>query len=330
MRRIQSALLFLFFAVIITERGSAQSQYPTGRQLPSADLERKIELAVKEYKGGNKEAFSKVDLKQPEAVQYLRKYVNDPDPDVRWYVAVSVRVHHTPEAMQILADLVRNSSGQSLHEALYSLEDHYSCKELVDSRLKNLVPNLIASANDYDKSGLPAEIRLLGCLAGQDSQAKKFLDESLNECESGKVAFPRYRNSQCGLLKLALARSGSAEAVASLLRGLKASMERGDPDELEGWLSDVQYIDDKELLSNLAELIKDKRGEFRPIPHSSEHRLRICDVAVSWFTRKLGGAVTGAETTVWRRHTDEELEQIYRRVKLYLESHGKSHTPDDA
>jgi HEAT repeat protein len=97
----------------------------------ATDLEQRIAAAVLDAKRGNREAFRKVyyEMKRPEAIEYLRKYANDPDSGVRWQIVILVRGQHTPAAIQLLADLVRNKQGLFLPEAVFSLEQYYDCKE---------------------------------------------------------------------------------------------------------------------------------------------------------------------------------------------------------
>jgi HEAT repeat protein len=305
------ALIFIFGSQTL-----GQIQQPS-----TTNLEQRIAAAVEESRKGNQEAFSKVyyELKRPEALKYLRNYVDDPDSAIRWQIAISVRGQHTMEAIQVLSDLIRNKAGLFLPEAVSSLETYYDCRELREHKPKNLVPNLIAAAQANFKSTLArSEIRLLGCLADSDPEAKKFLIESSSSCEAGKLVLPQFKETQCWSLNLALAKSGNKDAVRKLLADFKASSNEGDPNELKGWIETIQYIDDKELLLGLSELVKDKRFGPAPIPHLSENGVPISDMAISAFTRKLGANVTGEKDAYWRKHSDEEVEKIYGRLRAFL------------
>jgi hypothetical protein len=310
-------LIVLLQAFMLSLQVVAQTPQPAG-------LEQRIAAAVQEAKRGNRQAFSKVDyeMKRPEAIKYLRQYVDDSDSTVRRQVVISVRGQHSAEAIQILSDLVRNGKGLFFPEAVSSLEEYYSCKELTENKPKNLVANLIAAAKDNFRATLSkSEVRLLGCLAVSDQEARKFLTESALACENGKLVLPQFKTSQCWLLSLALAKAGNKDAVRKLLADLRAARAEEATTRLEAWIASIQYVDDRELLLALAELIRDKRPGPAPVPHLSENRIRICEWAISSFTAKLGTGVTGEKEGNSRRHSDEDLERIYQRVKTYLEAH---------
>jgi hypothetical protein len=251
-----------------------------------------------------------------EALPVLRKYVVDKDAEIRGLVSVILSQNPSQEALQLLVNQVEAYPAETnAVQYVYA----YPCERIRKARTKSLAAALADRVRARRGEVSERELYVLGCLARRDARARRFLEE---------VRAPAYRNElderlraiQLFEVNLALAEAGTTDAAARAVAHIDDVDRRGSFDELQALVEHVQKISDRPVLLRLAEFIRDQRTRATSGAGDAA-AVRLGDIAARIFTLKLGEQVTGekpADET--RRHTDAELEQIYRRVESHLET----------
>jgi hypothetical protein len=245
-----------------------------------------------------------------EAFPLLQKYALDPDPEVRGLITDYVGRFSSPERLQVL---VRQIEAYPLKNAGMRYAYQYPCRSFSQIRQQSLGAALFSRIKDDYGDVHRNEIYLLGCLAPRDRQARAFLAELRGSSFPTKLD-EGLRAYQLFQVNLALAEVKQPDAIRDALARIDGEAKSERYDQLKSLVEQAQETSNIAILRRLSEFIRDKRTG-----PSAYGDIRIGDVAAEVFTRKLGAAVTGEKVTGdTRRHTDEELEAIYRRVKSYL------------
>ena len=122
----------------------------------------------------------------------------------------------------------------------------------------------------------------------------------------------------------ALAEANDPAAVAAALSEIEAIAAQGTANDVDILIREsVRRTNNCVLLNRFASFINDKREG--PTVYLGDGvktlQLRYGDIAVLAFTNRFGTRVTGYEykDDESQRHTDAELEDIYRSVKKYFD-----------
>jgi hypothetical protein len=245
-----------------------------------------------------------------EAFPLLQKYALDPDPEVRGLITDYVGRFSSPERLRIL---VRQIEAYPLKNAAMNYAHQYPCHSFSQIKQKSLAAALFSRIKDDYGDVHRNEIYLLGCLAPRDRQARAFLEELRSSSFPTKLD-ESLRAHQLFNVNLALAEVKQPDAVRDALARIDEVAKSDRYDELKSLVEQTQETSNITILRRLSVFIRDKRTG-----PSAYGDIRIGDVAAGVYTRKLGAKVTGdGITDNYRRHTDEELEAIYQRVRSYL------------
>jgi len=235
---------------------------------------------------------------------------------------------HRPP-VQVARLLVKQIAAYPLNNrGVDELYSHFTCPIVRQVRTDRLINALITRINTADvhpssTSDKASEIYLLGCVAPRDGRARQFLESLRSESFPTKLT-PELRKSQLSRVNFALAEVNNSGAVATALAGIAALAAAGTPNDVDILLREgVRRTDNCVLLNRLASFINDEREG--PTIYLGDGvktlRLRYGDIAVLAFTNRFGTRVTGYEykNDESQRHDEAELDQIYRRVKKYLD-----------
>lgn len=245
-----------------------------------------------------------------EALPLLQKYALDPDPEVRGLITDYVGRFSSPERLRIL---VRQIEAYPLKNAAMRYAHQYPCRSFSQIKQRSLAAALFSRIKDDYADVHRNEIYLLGCLAPRDRQARAFLKELCSSSFPTKLDEDQ-RAYQLFKVNLALAEVKQPDAVRDALARIDEVAKSDRYDELKSLVEQAQETSNMAILRRLSEFIRDKRTGS-----SAYGDIRIGDVAAGVYSRKLGAKVTGDSVTDdYRRHSDEELEAIYQRVKSYL------------
>ena len=311
MRLIVSALIFINALAV----GSMVAQQgPHSCKAARLKVDRKvIEADVEKYRRGEsptiESAYELINC--TEAFPLLQKYALDPDSKVRELITDYVGRHSSPQRLQLLVQQIETFP---VKNAAMRYAYRYPCGSFGPIRTRSLAGALISRIKEDPENVHRNEIYILRCLVGRDIQVRKFLEEMRDPSFPTRLN-ESLRSHQLFEVNLALAEVRQPEAVRDALTRIEEDAKGASYDQLRSLVEQVREISNVDILRRLSEFIRDKRES--PDEYGG---IRIGDVAAGVFTRKLGNRVTGdKQTENWFRHTDEELEQIYRRVKSYLE-----------
>lgn len=312
-RLVLTLLVLVVVNVSLCESTVAQERPHLCRATKRKVNRKVIEADVEKYRRGEsptiESAYELINC--IEAFPLLQKYALDPDSNVRELITDYVGRHSSPQRLQLLVQQIEK---YPLKNAAMRYAYRYPCRSFSQIRKRSLAGALISRIKEDAEDVHRNEIYILRCLVGRDLQARRFLEEMRDP------SFPTRLNEslrahQLFEVNLALAEVRQPDAVRDALKRIDEQANSATYDELKALVEQVREILNIEILRRLSEFIRDKRegpGEYGGI--------RIGDVAAGVFTRKLGSRVTGdKKSDNWVRHTDEQLEQIYKRVKSYLE-----------
>ena len=243
---------------------------------------------------------------------YLEKYIDDPSEYVRDFVVALVRKQTSPEALEILARLLRDREDYVGEKALAAVHTEYGCEQV--------------AASKYAKDGLkvylerrPKSARavlLLSCFRDDPAVAKLI---AAKRKEAGTHADGGIHHGVPFNLavELALAQLGDAAAVAKV----KDYVAEGAVENLFYIFDNFKFVRNRELRLAFVELLKDKRPAYQPFPHE-EFAVRVCDLALTALTSTTPLPIT-ADYQKQRVYTDQELEAAYARLKAEFEKEAK-------
>lgn len=275
-------------------------------------LEQRVAEAVENAKKGDQKsvALLKKDPELPKALPFLRRYLSDPNDRVRSAVFALAQGVHTPEAVSILTDLMKEDNGRWGEASVKAFYDDYDCKELLDGGGPRLRDNLIRSAENGKSLSQPKAILLLSCFKDDKNVVRAL--ESLNKGQRKIVTLDlNNRIELATTVDLALAEVGDKPALDRFLQRLA----KGETNDLIFVFRAIRFINKKEVLAALVEKISDKTKAV--YPWSDDFYLRIGDLAVNALATKarqpLGFVVKNNY-----RYTDQELARAYEQLKLNL------------
>ncbi len=253
-----------------------------------------------------------------EARPVLKKYINDPDRNIREVVTYFLGFTNSKYNLELLLMQIEKyplESGLAVQRLSY-----YYCKDLRQinpKKLKTLSDALIVRVRGVEEDVSATEFYSLGCLAHSIQPAKEFLEEFRRPSYPTRVA-ERDREWQLLDADYALAEIGDQDAAGRLLVHIDVIEKQNNSRDVQPALIEkIPRISNRILLLRLSPFIKDKRDSNQV--NQLKQALRIGDIAVSSFTASLGSKVTGEKGTDWRPHTDEELNRIFQRVVSYLQ-----------
>jgi hypothetical protein len=313
-RWILCGLIYLVFAATVR---AEQTPMPP----PSCKFSREaLESRIEKFRRGETPFVDdkSVFMFCREARPVLKKYINDPDRNIREAVTYFLGFTNSKYNLELLLMQIEKYPLES-SLAVQGLSN-YSCKDLRQinpKKLKTLSDALIVRVRGVEEDVSAIEFYSLGCLAQSIQPAKEFLEEFRRPSYPTRVG---ERDREWHLLDAdyALAESGDKEAVGRLLAHIDVIDKQDNSRDVQPALIEkIPRISNRILLLRLSPFIKDKRDSNQV--NQAKQALRIGDIAVSSFTRALGSKVTGEKRADWRPHTDEELDRIFQRVVSYLQ-----------
>ena len=276
------------------------------------NIEQRLAEALEKAKRGDQKSVAvlKKDPELPKALSFLRRYLSDPNDRVKSGVFALAEGIHTPEAVSILTDLMKEDQGRWGEASVRAFYDGYDCNELIDGGGPRLRDNLILFVENEKNFSRAKAILLLSCFK-DDKDAIRAL-EGLGKGQRKTVALDFSNQVDLATsVDLALAEIGNKPALDRFLQRL----EKGEENDLIFALRAIRFIDKREVLAALVEKTKDKR--IAVYPWSDDFYLRISDLAVNAVTKK---ARQPLEIVVHDnyRYSDRELKRAYELLKLNL------------
>ena len=281
-----------------------------------ADLRQQVSAAiarVKQSGGLDYTLVSKLGETHAAAVlPHILPYLDDPDPHVRLAVENIASRLRTPSALEVMTRLVADPEAFVATQAVSDLYRRFS-------------------AADVRKSGPKLAHHLMRHLEREPRDARAILLLSLvDDGHEGVVRFlSRLRNRQVGEktklehgsqpasavlpVEIALARLGDGTAAERLRQLLRA----GEVPDLLLVLDALRFVDDREVLAEVAELLHDPRQAVPYTPYPDPRYLRVQDVALLALSCRfsLPADVAAREPA---RYSEERLATAYAWVRARL------------
>jgi HEAT repeat protein len=275
-------------------------------------IEQRVAAAIESARKGNQRpvALLKKDPELAKGLPYLRRFVTDPDSLVKSSVLALAAGVHTPEAVGILTDLMKEDNGRWAEASVKAFYPDYDCRELIDVGGSRLRDSLIYFVENRKGLSIGKAILILSCFKG-DKEAVRLL-ESLDKGQQKKIAL-NWNNSVdiATGVDLALAEIGEKEAAERFVQ----RVGRGETNDLIFAFTAIRFINEKEVLSALVERIEDKRPAT--YPWSDDFYLRIGDLAVNALAEKAQKPL-GISIKNNYRYSDEELEKAYSILRIHF------------
>lgn len=297
-------VLIAALVLTLTPLGVARAQQKNIEQ-------RLVEALENAKKGDDKSvALLKKDPELPKALPLLRRYLNGPNDSVRSAVFALAEGVHTPEAVSILTDLMKEDQGRWGEAPVKAFYNAYECKELLDGGGPRLRDNLIRFVEEGRNLSRAKGILLLSCFK-DDKDVIRALESLDKERRKTVTVDWNIYVDLATTVELALAEIGNKPALERFLQRLA----KGEVNDLVFAFRAIRFINNKEVLAALVEKINDNRKAV--YPWSDDFYLRISDLAVNALVKK---ARQPLEIVVQNnyRYTDRELERAYELLKLNL------------
>jgi hypothetical protein len=298
--RISPKFLCCLQAGFLILSGSVAGQTP--------DLGEKVKEAFAEAREKRFEKAAALAAFGKKLFPYLEKYIDDPSEYVRDFVVSLTRNQTSPEALDILARILKDKERYVGEDAMDAVHNEYSCDQIRTSR--------------YPKEGLkeyltrrPNSARavlLLSCFSGDPSIVKLIAAKrkDLGTHGDGGIHHGVPFNLS---VEMALAQLGDAQAIMNV----RTYIAEADVRRLFFILDNVKFVQNCELRPALVELLNDKRPVYEPVSHT-DSVLRVSDLALTALTSTTPTLITRDQYKK-RQYTDEELKSAYRDLKARLE-----------
>ncbi|HEY0458607.1 MAG TPA: hypothetical protein VGC97_05595 [Pyrinomonadaceae bacterium] len=316
--KIQLLFLFIFVGLFFpcaAVAGDGMIEPPIWCKKAEANFDRKIiEADIEKFRKGETSTIeSRPELiRCLEAVPILKKYIIDPDPNVRYLITDLLGYHILPQRLplflsQLEAFPLKNNGIQYAYK--------YPCKQFKKIKSKRLVDSLISRIKSTPGSVYDQEIYLLGCLAGRDFAAEEFLI-SMKQPSFQHNLTKEARESQLMTINYALAEAGYPDAEKITI----AEIERITNDEratLQFLLGTMRGFTNCRILLPASRWILDERNVPSDFLKENEKKMQIGDIAAGVFEVVLNGEI-GGESANRKPFAIEERRKIFRRVQMNL------------
>lgn len=253
-------------------------------------------------------------------LELLKPYVEDPNGDVKFTIIEAASfAPHSPAAMELLTAIVPSESyGAAAIDVFFR---NYTRSQIVMEGGTPLKRALIRGAirSRYTTNGY----LLLSCFKNEPTilsfleRRRKTFPMSPNAVKKGQGGeAPRDTSSEVVTLDLALVELGRADA----LKRVKRLFTQKQTDELLDLLRYLKYVENKTVLSQTVELLKNKeQAEVVRTSHDNSilDYSRVCDEALVALYKRAKLPLTKKNQNfdyIAPRFSDQELTQAYKRL----------------
>ncbi len=311
-----------FFGLMIIVSISAQDGVPylSCKKLLDGITSERLEQDLKRLLNGEATSLNQGVFQCSDAVPVLKKYALDTNPNRRRIVTGLLHnAYKSVDRLRVLALQIQTFPTASDKTVTFYAREYpcYYYKKVNPNKFSNaLITRIKASNGAYNAD----EIYLLGCLSRQLPKAKKYLQEMWQLDYQTKLNADDRANQRENIV-YALAEAGQKDAEEKVLSDISAMTETSNSDKIQSILDDAKSFTNCRIVERYVSLISDKREIYRDEYQDGEIKKlkgRIRDLAISQFTSIYGTEVTGEKGVLFRPHTDEEMELIYKRVKSFV------------
>jgi len=286
----------------------AQGQQP--------NLAERVKAAIEDYRSGNADLLLALQNSpdRNKTLPYVKPYVKDHNERVRSAVVTLISGIHTPEAVDILVNMLVEEQSQLVYGIAGLLYEHYGCEEITSKTRERLRDRLISLAESGSVLLSAKPMLLLSCFK-DDGQVFQFLERERKTNKS--IRFDMYTPSASIAVSvdIVLTHWGRSDAVDRLLEHI----EGGNFGNLDFIFQALKLVNNDRVLTKLLTLMQDTREIDRVCAHC-ERRYRVADLAALGFTKKLGPDVTGMNPRSLDRYSDEEIKKAYERIQAWLKA----------
>jgi hypothetical protein len=255
-----------------------------------------------------------------EALPVLKKYLLDPDPNIRDLLTEYLGYFLFPNRLPLFLKVIET---YPLENNAIRIAYNYPCRQFRRIKSKSLTNALIKRIETLENYGAGMEIYLLGCLAPRDLRAKRFLEEIRENTFTFRYKLTvNYREAQLRDIDYALAEAGDSAGeklvLADFERIKNESVKNNEIETLEFLLGTLRGFTNCRILLPSASLILDQRAVPDNYLQKGDEKLSIGDLAVNVFATLMEKNAAGKAAIERKLRSLEERKEIYRQIQIKL------------